>query len=406
MNFNIHCRVPWRDLGAIILAGLYCVEVAGQEHSMSIPNDPSLAFCITFPCDGDILNRHDGEETPDGLTITVRGTAPEGAPVRVNGALARRADDTFSCPLRLTERSTRIVAEANGSSLEARVLWNRVSRKRYRFSVDDNIQFLKDLGTNPDRYPSLFDHWYLAFWREMHQTYGAKIHINIYYQTDGFDLTQMPDIWKEEWRANASWLHLSFHALQDKPDRPYRNASYMQMAHDYDLVCGHIRRFAGNEVLGNTTTIHWAECPRPAVLALRDRGIENLIGLFGTRHGHTKTCYYLTPEQSARCDARPAWHDHDAGITFIPCAVVVNAFSTDRIVEILHERAASPQTGELIELLIHEQYFRKELDLYQPDILDKVRVAIGWASENGYEPVFWSEGFLGAESGAVHSPQS
>lgn len=346
---------------------------------------------ILFPRHGDVLTRHDGKEDDESLTITVRGRAPQGAEVFVNGLAADRQEDAFSCALRITECHTRITVKAAETQAECRVFWAQASQKRYRFSSDDNIQFLKDLALHPEAYPSLFDHWYLAFWREMHETYGAKIHLNIYYQTDGFDLTQMPDIWKEEWRANASWLHLSFHALQDKPDRPYRNASYTQMAHDYDLVCGHIRRFAGNEVISTTTTVHWAECPKPAVTALRDRGIETLIGLFGDRDGFYTTKYYLTPEQSRHCDSRPAWHDHDTGITFIPCAVVVNAFSVEDIPTKLDAREASPHTAEWIELLIHEQYFREELPHYQPDIMDKVRAALNWVAERGYVPVFWSE---------------
>mgnify|MGYP000891231797 CR=1 FL=1 len=353
------------------------------------------ALQITFPRDGDVLTRHDGAESPDGLSITVKGTAPAGSKVLVNNIEAERSGDAFSCALRIAAQRTCIVAEADGTRVESEVFWNKGSRKRYRFSVDDNIQFLKDLGLNPQSYPSLFDHWYLAFWREMHEKYGAKIHINIYYQTDGFDLSQMPDTWKDEWRANAAWLHLSFHALQDKPDRPYRNARYAQMAHDYDLVCGHIRRFAGNEVLSNTTTVHWAECTKDAALALHDRGIENLIGIFSVHNGACTTGYYFAPEQCTYMDSRPAWHDRGTGLTFIPCAMVVNSFAVEEIAPLLDKRAASPHTGELVELLIHEQYFRKDLDLYQPTVLEKVRTALQWVTDHGYEPVFWSDGFLG-----------
>ncbi len=356
-------------------------------------------LAVTFPRDGDVLTRQDGEETDAGLRLRVVGAAPHGAVVTINGAVAERFGDRFSGEVLLSERHTTIVVEGADETVALRVFYNQGSRRRYRFSVDDNIEFLKDLALAPEQYPSLFDHWFLAFWREMHRDYGAKIHLNIYYQTHGFDLTEMPEIWKEEWQANADWLHLSFHALQDKPDRPYRNAVYAQIAHDYDLVTGHIRRFAGDEVLGNTTTVHWAECPKPAVHALRDRGIENLIALFGTHQHAYRTSYYLSPEQSARSHFRPAWHDHDTGITFIPCAVVVNAFSPKQIKQILQERSAFPQAAEIIELLIHEQYFRKELHYYQPDILDKVRAALEWVTANGYEPVFWSEGYLGTTTG-------
>ncbi len=376
-------------------AVLTALPLAGEDSTAPAREEKNGTLAITFPRDGDVLTRHDGEETDAGIRITVRGTAPEGVAVEVNGTPAQRDGNAFSCPVSLTARYTSIAAAAGTARAEARVCWNKGSRKRYRFSVDDNIQFLKDLGLHPEKYPSLFDHWYLAFWREMHETYGAKIHVNIYYQTDGFDLTQMPDAWKEEWRANANWLHLTFHALQDKPDRPYRNASYTQIAHDYDLVSGHIRRFAGNEVMGDTTTVHWAECPRDGVRALRDRGIENLIGIFDVHDGVCTTGYYLTPEQCAYVNSRPAWRDRDTGATFIPCAVVVNSLSPEDIVRRLDERAQSPHTSELVELLIHEQYFREELHYYQPDIKEKVRAALGWVSDNGYEPVFWSEGYLG-----------
>lgn len=354
---------------------------------------------IVEPRDGDVLNRNDGAETAESLTVVVKGVAPGGVAVLVNGAEAVRDGEGFSCAVPLSSRRNSIVAEAGGAKDAVEAWWDKGSRKRYRFSVDDNIEFLKDLGTEPEKYPSLFDHWYLAFWREMHRTYGAKIHINIYYQTDGFDLTQMPDRWKDEWKANADWLHLSFHALQDKPDRPYRNAGYVQVAHDHDLVAGHIRRFAGNEVWSRTTTVHWAECPKAGVLALRDRGIEQLVGLFGTSHGAQYACYYLTPEQSAHCDERPAWHDRETGVFFVPCAMVVNSYAVEQIKPLLDKRAESPHRAELIELLIHEQYFRKELSLYQPTVMDKVRAALDWVTANGYEPVFWSDGFLGTPEG-------
>ena len=360
----------------------------------------STALRITHPRDGDVLNRHDGVEAADNLTIMVRGDAPSGGRVLVNGIEANVHGATFSCNVPLARKRNLIVAQAADARDEILVWWNKGSRKRFRFSIDDNIQFLKDLGLNSGQYASLFNHWYLAFWREMHEEFGAKVHINIYYQTDGFDLTQMPAKWKEEWQANASWLHLSFHALQDKPDRIYRNAKYPQMAHDYDLVCGHIRRFAGNEVIGNTTTVHWAECPKDAIIALRDRGIERLIALFEVQgyEGECTTGYYLSREQCAFCDTRGAWYDRDTDLLFIRCTCVANAFEVDELPSVLERRTSTPDTAEMMELLIHEQYFREDLPVfYQPTVMEKVRTVLRWVTERGYEPVFWSDGFLGTQ---------
>lgn len=352
---------------------------------------------ITSPHDGDVLNRHDGFETGGALTVTVQGSCPAGERVSVNGRPAQVHETNFQCEISLTHRETVLTAETETQRTSITVYWNRNSRKRFRFSVDDNIEFLKDLALHSTNYPSLFDHAYLRFWREMHREFGAKIHLNLYYQTDGFDLVQMPDRWRDEWQANASWLHLSFHALQDKPDRPYRHAQYAQIAHDHDLVCGHIRRFAGNEVLSNTTTLHWAECPKSAIAALRDRGIENMVALFSVQgyQGACTTGYYLPENQCSYCDTRNAWHDRDTGITFIRCTAVINTLELEDIPRVLEERTTSPHTQDMLELLIHEQYFRKELSYYQPAILEKVRTAIQWAVDHEYVPVFWSDGFLG-----------
>ena len=352
---------------------------------------------ITQPHDGDVLNRHDGVEKGESLTVTVRGSAPSGVSVVVNGRDAVRDGETFSCELVLWERRNAIIAKAEGMSDEIVVLWDRGSRKRFRFSMDDNICFLKDLGLNPGKYASLFDHWYLGFLRDMHREFDTRVHINIYFQADGFNLTMMPDKWKDEWRKNASWLHLSFHALADKPDRPYSNATYAQIAHDYDLVYNEIHRFAGHEVIGNTTTLHWAECPKDAAIALRNRGIENLVALFDRQgyEGECTTGYYLSAAECAYCDTRAAWYDRETDLIFVRCASVVNTLEVDAIPRTLDARTATPQTAELLELLIHEQYFRKELSYYQPTVLEKVRTALRWAVDHGYKPVFWSDGFLG-----------
>jgi len=126
---------------------------------------------ITAPVEGDILTRHDGYETADALSVIVMGIAPSGAPVDVNGIRVVAESGAFSCPVPLSVQRNRITAKTGDLGHEIEVFWNKGSRKRYRFSIDDNIFFLKDLGLEPDRYPSLFDHWYLGFWREMHREF-------------------------------------------------------------------------------------------------------------------------------------------------------------------------------------------------------------------------------------------
>ncbi|MFP3904861.1 MAG: hypothetical protein ACLFWB_11520 [Armatimonadota bacterium] len=355
---------------------------------------------VTFPHDGDILCRHDGTIQDDRLLLEVRGAAHTGGSIRINGVPADAADGWFCARVPLEEGRQIICVsiERDGAVVEEnlQVTVNLQSRRRYRFSIDDNIEFLADIGKNPAAYESLFDHWYLAFWRDLHREFGTKVHINIYFQNDArdFNLTQFPDTFREEWQENSDWLHLSFHAVQDQPARLYRNASYELMATHYEMVAEQIQRFAGPEVTGNVTTIHWAECPREALRAIRDRGIDTFIAL-PRRYGECTTGYYLDPETKARLAYRDAWMDTDEGFTFVCCDCVVNSLPLDDILPYIRRQASDPHTGEMLELLIHEQYFRKELPIYQPDIFDKVRQSVQWVTEQGYEPVFWADGFLG-----------
>ncbi len=351
------------------------------------------------PWDGDILNRHDGKAVEGGLEITVRGEAPANAAVTVNGIPMRRDGTTFVGNVVLRDFETKLTARAEGVGEESiTLLWDRNSFPRYRFSVDDNIQFLKDLAANATRYNSLFDNWYLAFWREMNQRYGARVQFNVYYATDerDFNLSQMPVRYRDEWKANADWLRLTFHAYADHPDRPYLRATYEEIERDFVLIHREIERFAGPELLSPFTTIHWGAATLEACRALRDHGMRGFAGYFILQDGEPLVSYYLDREQVEHVNTRDYWKDTRENILFVKHDQVVNTIPLERVVPHLEEVAARPHEAEVIELMVHEQYFCPFLSHYQPDIQQRVEAAIRWATEKGYKPVFFEEGFLGA----------
>ena len=155
---------------------------------------------ITAPIHGAILNRHDGRQDDAGLHITVQGVVSEADTVTVNGVRARIVGATFTAEYTLDAHETVLtaVAERGGETLShaVTVLWDRRSFPRYRFSLDDDVLFLRDIAL--ERPKSLFDNFYLGFMRDLRDRYGAKTHINIYYAYEDFDLRQMPDTYKSE----------------------------------------------------------------------------------------------------------------------------------------------------------------------------------------------------------------
>jgi len=352
------------------------------------------ALRIVEPPDGAILNRHDGEARDSRLWITVKGAAPPGGKVTVNGRPATVRGEAFEARLTLAARENRITAEAGGRRDTVTVLWDRDSFPRYRFSIDDNIRFLQDIAQK--QYRSLFDNPYMAFWREMHRKYGAKIHFNIYYEMPGFNLTGFPDRYRAEWQANRDWIRLSFHARANDPDRPYLNAPAGQVIRDYRLVMREIERFAGKELTGPVTTIHWGEATREACIALRQEGITTLAGYFELdKNGAPRVSYYLDGDHTRHLGGRDYWKDTSTDLLFVRHDIVVNGVKLENIVPHLERVAADPHQSEIMELMIHEQYFYPDYRAYQPDFRERVEKAIRWASEKGYKPVFYGDGFLG-----------
>ena len=364
--------------------------------------DQAADVVIEAPTDGAVLNRHDGEAVAGGLKIEVRGRAPEGI-VRVNGVEAHRAGQAFAADVVVREFETDLVAECAGARATAKVYWDRHSIPRYRFSIDDNCFFLRDLTLNADRYASLFDHPYLAFWRDMHEQYGARFQFNIYYydDSDHYDgewyLRDFPEKYKGEWQDNADWLKLTFHAYANEPRDPYIDAGYDKMAHDYHLVTDEIIRFAGEDTLSAFTTVHWVEATVEGCRALRDAGVKGLFGLFlPVEGGGWRTSYYLTDEQAEYMSRHDYWRDTQEDLWFLTLDIVLNGFPLDQIRPELEQIGADPHRAELMELMIHEQYFWPEFHAHQPDFRQKVETALQWVTERGYRPIFHDEGFLGS----------
>ncbi len=365
---------------------------------MSAQAGTTLRF--TQPVDGDILNRHDGRQTPDGLTIEVSGVAPAGRTVTVNGVPASREAETFRATVTVTEFETELTARTGDQSATVKVYWDRNSYPRYRFSTDDNVWFLHDLADHQDEWHSIFDQFYLAFWREMHRRYGAKFQFNIYYHDDfrpgDFTLPKLSDKFKSEWQENADWLRLTFHAYANEPRDPYINCTYEEMAHDYRLVTDEIVRFAGAELVSPYTTVHWVESTVEGCRALRDNGVEGLVGIFIRGENGWRVSYYFTDEQAEHMSRRDYWRDTAERLWFLRHDIILNSFPLEQIRPRLDEIAEDPHQSEVIEMMIHEQYFWPDFRGHQPDAQDKVIAGREWLAERGYKAVWYEDGFLGA----------
>ncbi|MDY7009389.1 MAG: hypothetical protein SVV80_01370 [Planctomycetota bacterium] len=356
---------------------------------------------ITEPFDGAVLNHRNGRQTKDSLIIRVCGQADESARVSVNGVAASRNGAEFSADVALREKETDIVAVAEGPAdrreTGVRVVWDRYSRKRYRFSIDDNSFFLRDITQK--QYNSLFDCFYLDILRKLHEKYGAKFALNVFFQTpeNDFDLAQFPDRYKGQWRDNSDWLTLAFHAYAEFPDRPYLQAEPDKLAADFDRVAEQIVRFAGEQAYSPPTVIHWAVIRPDALPVLAERGVRVLSTGLWWRDKKWDINYVLDDAQCEYLSTHDALKDFESGIIFSNSDITCNNTPVDQTVPVLQKKVSDPNTAEIIDLFTHEQYFWNFYYKYVPDHAERLDAAIRWASENGYEPVFFHEGLLGGK---------
>ena len=386
---------------------------------------------ITSVRQGAILNHNHGKETENALTILLEGFG-SGRPVKVNGEKADMVGRRFSKEISLTEKLNKIVVSEQTPfglySQEIQVLWDKKSFKRYNCFIDDNVFLFTDLAR--ERPKSAFDHFYLKALKKIHDKYGFKLTLNCFYRNDhdkSFTLDQMPDIWKQEFIDNSDWLKFSFHAKSEFPDRPYLESSAEEFGKDFDDVYNEIVRFAGKECYIAPTVIHWGnihptvaqECVRRGVtnytpilrptvmggpsLAERLKGgdmskVRTRDSIYQGNDLEGFAMYYENQEEKSYLAKYRGYYDPLMGLVIRGGgAVCCNLVPLNQIeAKVKNCIAAAESVGaEFINVATHEQYTFPYYCNYLPDHMERMDLAVRTVVEAGYQPVFFSEGFMG-----------
>ena len=250
--------------------------------------------------------------------------------------------------------------------------------KCFCFTVDDNIRVFKELTAG--NYSSAFDHPYLALYRHLHETYGLCVQLNLFYECDGFTLSDMTDRYREEFEKNADWLKMSFHSRLENV-RPYEHSGYAEVLSDCAFVEREIIRFAGEKALAKTTTIHFCLLTKDGIHAMKARGTRGLLGLYGTKE-KPRLSYGTREEDGALI--RNGETILDQGIFYAGIDIVLNCYSKDENLAIL----STLYGRNLIKVMIHEQYFYPDYPYYQAEFGEKLDAVFSALVNEGYQSTF------------------
>lgn len=356
-----------------------------------------------FPIHGDCISPREGELFDGGIRIKAVVEAPIGHTVTVCGTEAVPENGAYTATVELRAHRNTLCARdlTDGTEQKITVCFLSGADKKYRLFSDDNILFLADITYHKDEYASIFDNPYLAIYKKAHDLYGAKVHINLFYEFRGeakkyfssqrpdFDLSMMTDKFRDEFRANGDWLKLSFHSRAEKPDKPYASASAEEISRDCVRLNRELLRFAGPEVFSDCTTVHFAETTEEGTRALRSLGYRALEGDFVLS---SCMCGYHYPEEMVKhIMTRDFYYDPEIDIYFCRTDIVLNGSTREKNMEKLRTLIASPTEGGYMDILMHEQYYYDDYAHFKPDfearILDPCRLLF----ENGYKGEFISD---------------
>ena len=358
---------------------------------------------------GGVVNRFSGKEKDGVLLLPVSGVADEDAAVSVNGVPADVTGGTFTATVPVKEKFTDIAmtAENNcGRTVHTvRILYDKASFPRYNFFIDDNSFFWTEISRQ--RPKSLFDHFYLGFLRRMHQTYGTKFTLNLFYRNDHdfCELKSFPDCYKGEFQDNASWLRMSWHAYSEFPDRPYQNAPAAKLAADYDLIREEVCRFAGENCFIPPVAAHWSMIRPDGMAELVKRGVRVMIAQFlnpktslTEKQPEEHLCdinYFTNLRECLYLAKRKMLYDFRQQVLFLKGTLICNYWTPEQITALIDREAAEAGFTDMLSLETHEQYTFPGYFNYLPDHTARIESAIRRATELGYAPVWFAEGFLG-----------
>ncbi|MBE2204613.1 MAG: hypothetical protein IAE94_09780 [Chthoniobacterales bacterium] len=387
----------------------------------NFPPDPAGVRFLE-PLSGSVLNHRQGRVVPEGLIVPVSLEWPTagGRSVWIDGNPATVQGGVFQAHALVSADEQEICATADSPEgpilAKVRVVYDRFSRCRYRITIDDNIFCLEEIARTLPR--SIFDCFYLHGLRDLHQRYGTKFALNVFFSTPNgdFTLAQFPERYRAEFADNGHWLTWAFHAKSEFPDRPYANCTPEQIAADYDQVASEILRFAGEAAYSPTTVVHWAMVHPGAWKALYDRDTRILSGFFvpaaaghyvedgvplspSEKGANYDINYGMDSERSAILSGCDLLKDFDSGLVFSKFDMVLNNTLPEQITPILESLKHRPQTAEIMDLMTHEQYFWPHYHACRPDHFLRCEIAIRWCVENGYDSVFFHQGLAGVGRG-------
>lgn len=255
------------------------------------------------------------------------------------------------------------------------------NEKYIHISFDDVYSCINDISSH--NYGSVFENSFFADLKKFHDTYGAVFTLNCFNtcsnQTD-YDISNMPDTYKDELASNSDWLKFSFHAEDENTNYgSSENATLGTATGDcveeikasYNKFTSAILNATGTQnSIDRVARLGFFGGAENNVKALMecDLGITGLLAADDTR-----ISYYLSNDDNQDLLSNYEYYDKNNNIKMLKSQVrLENVKDNNAQFNII-----SSVNSNMIEIFTHEQN-------YNSAVRDRLEVYLKWAKEKNY----------------------
>ena len=243
-------------------------------------------------------------------------------------------------------------------------------------SSDDCIEIFNDLTANVGTYTSIFDNSILSFLKSMHDTYGMVFSFYCYYSnSNGFDLSMATDAFKNEFKANSSWLKFGYHG--EDYLTTLSSVDEITAKTYYDKVMNELFRIMGSwECFDRVPRFHGYVGNINAINACKKTN-ASIIGLLTSED--IRMNYHLTTSQNDYLQTHDRLYDYENNIHFFSTDFRLESVGNVNV-ELSTRLNSINYVNRMNDLIIftHEEF------LGQTTMQTKIEQCCEFAVNNGY----------------------
>lgn len=259
-----------------------------------------------------------------------------------------------------------IILDISNKNIEERknIAQTSSNLKFAHVSIDDTINLFEDLKKN--NYDSIFENNFLSKLRKLHNKYGTKFSLFVFYEFDNKCIEGTPTKYKDQFIENSDWLKFGFHAYSNESRY---DSDYSKIKFEYNKTIDALKSIVGEESITDVLRLERFLLSNNNLNSINEDNY-NIKGLLGA-DSFDRPDYYLDKEENKLLFTDDYYFDMDNNIFFyntdirienIPYILInseLDKFKFDNnIILFTHEWNFNYQKLNKICLWLNRNYYR------------------------------------------------